>query len=241
MFSKLINGKFPAYFTACILSMIIASSAQANLIRNASFENFSTQRFGQGFLPDDWITTASGGLPADTYSNDGSFGLAPSRFNNFIGVTAYDGIRWVAGWSRDRESFGQWLTSNLVAGSQYKLSGWLHQAVRGDLNYAGGYEIYLTDTPGTRLEFLGFLGSTTSVSAGWQEYSFTFTATEAMANLGLIDFGPILTANAGYAYPGLDLVSLTAISSDTGSNEVPTPSSVALLALGFLGLRFARR
>ncbi|MCP3875063.1 MAG: PEP-CTERM sorting domain-containing protein [Desulfobacteraceae bacterium] len=207
----------------------------ANLITNGSFETVPSTATGQGIMPSDWQAT---NVTPDTYSNDGSYGLLPSAGGNFTGVVAKEGKRWVAGWSSaGQERFGQDLSSNLVSGLEYDFSGWLHQAVRSDLNYSGGFEIYLTDTPGTLTTQIGFLGPTTSVAAGWQQYSFSFTATIAMESLGFIEFAPIVTAS-GSAYPGLDLVSLEGPGQ---SSPVPEPATMLLFGLGLLGLAGVNR
>ncbi len=205
--------------------------AEANIIRNASFEDVPNAATGQGIMPGEWVVA---NVTPDTFSNDGSYGLAPSGFRNFTGVTAHDGIRWVAGWSAaGQERFGQDLSNNLVAGLEYTMSGFLHQAVRSDLNNPGGYEIYLTSsslaTPVSG-EYLGFLGQTSSVAEGWQEYSFSFTSTVEMSGLSFLMFAPISDTSA---YPGLDSVSLSA---------VPVPATVWLFGSGLLGLvSIARR
>lgn len=212
--------------------LALATSAEANLITNPSFEIVPNSNTGQGILPTDWVNIPPPLPGADTYSNDGSYGLLPTIFGNFTGVTAHDGIRWVAGWSATgQESFGQFLGSHLVAGTPYVLSGWLHQAVRFNLNHPGGYEVYLTDTPGVHTAFAGFLGPTTSVAAGWTQFSFSFTATPEMASLDFLEFAPVVTG-AGTAYPGLDLVSLTAI---------PEPGTLSLLGLSLAALFHTRR
>ena len=216
-----------------MLVLATAGLAQANMITNASFENVPNSHTGQGILPSDWVNIPPPTPTADTYSNDGSYGLLPSASGNFTGVTAKDGIRWVAGWSAEgQESFGQWLASNLTANMDYTMSGWLHQSVHYD--NAGGYEIYLTNMPGVHTEYLGFLGSTTSAAAGWQQYSFNFTATSDMSTLSFLEFAPIVTAGAGSAYPGLDLVSLTVI---------PVPGAIILgvLGIGTAGVNLRRR
>ncbi len=210
------------------LVLCMAGWAQANLITNASFETVPNSNTGQGMLPSDWTLIHPPTPGADTYSNDGSYGVFPTAYGNFTGVTAHDGIRWVAGWSEaGQESFGQHLASNLTANKDYTMSGWLHQAVRSDLNNPGAYDIYMSGTPGTQDYLLGTLGPTAPVASGWQQYSFNFTATDAMAALDFLEFAPV-RAGAGLrgAYPGLDLVSLE-------QTVVPVPGAALL---GFIGM-----
>ena len=228
--------------TSGFVMVLMACTANANLLRNASFEDVPSGATGQGIMPSEWVTSNSS---PDTYSNDGSYGLPPrpsDTYPNFEGVTAYDGIRWVAGWSYAEERFGQTLTDNLISGTDYIFSGYLHQAFRSDLNHPGGYELFLTGTStSTPLsgEYLGYLGATTSYSDGWQQYSFSFTATDAMANLDFLMFSPT-KAGTGESYPGLDLVSLDAVAPPPNTS-VPESSSIYLLAFGLLGLFAAAR
>lgn len=220
------------FLLLAILSMG-TTTARATLITNGNFETVPSGATGQNLMPTDWV--AAPGTSPDTYSNDGSYGLTPSGFGNFPGVTAHEGIRWVAGWSLLPEDFGQFLASPLVAGNDYELSGWMHQALRTDLDNPGGYNVYMTDTPGVLTEFLGFLGPTTSVAAGWQLHSFSFNATPAMASLSFIEFSPVKMAE-GESYPGLDLVSLDVVS----EQPVPAPGTLGLVSM-ILVLQFVRR
>jgi len=214
-------------YLAGLLLVSTIGVANANIIRNSSFEDVPNASTGQALMPSEWLTAYSS---PDTYSNDGSYGLSPSGYNNFTGVTAYDGIRWVAGWSSADERFGQVISENLVAGTEYTMSGFLHQAVRSDLNNPGGYEIYLTssssDAPLSG-ESLGFLGSTNGTAEGWQEYSFSFIATAEMSSLSFLMFDPF--GGGASTYPGLDSVSLNV-------SSVPVPAAVWLFATGLLGL-----
>ncbi len=198
----------------------LASNAQANLLRNPSFENVPGTGPGyqdQGLMPSDWVTVA---VTPDTYSTDGSYGLPPSGFGNFDGVAAQDGLRWVAGWSDAVEVFGQALTAPLTPGTSYSLSGYLHQAYRGDLNNPGGYDIYLTtDSSYSSIAsgtLLGRLASTTSYAAGWGSHSIAFTAPANAGTHPFLSFVPVATSTDGYTYPGLDNLSLT---------PVPEPST----------------
>ena len=233
--------------TLCValLVFLIAGISQANMIANPSFEDVPDSSLGQGILPSNWVNIPPPSPTADTWSDDGSYGLDPSAWANFAGVSAYDGKRWVAGWSgAGQENFGQFLSSNLVAGTQYTMSGWLHQAFRPDINYAGGYEVYLTDDPASLAnsivvdddtKYLGFLGPTTGYADGWQYFSFDFTSTSAMTSLNFLGFAPVATAG-GSAYPGLDLVSLE-------QTVVPVPGAAILgiLGLSAAAVKFRRR
>ncbi|MCK5683360.1 PxKF domain-containing protein [bacterium] len=198
-----------------VLSTLLTSSN--NLLRNASFEDVPNSNTGQGIMPNEWLAA---NIDPDTYSNDGSYGLPPEGYGNFTGVIANEGINWVAGWSlAGHERFGQYLSAPLTAGKNYKLSGYLHQAIRADLNNPGGYEVYLTvDANGSNLdnaEYLGYLGPTDSVKTGWQFFMFEFAAPATAGELPFILFNPV-GENNGSAYPGLDntvLIASTASSS----------------------------
>jgi hypothetical protein len=142
-----------------------------------------------------------------TYSIDGSYGLRPEDFGNFTGVTAYNGIRWVAGWSGGPESFGQQLSRPLVPGQSYGLTGWLHQALRGDLAHAGAYEVLLATGPTLESGVLvGRFADTTG--AFWEERTIAFTAPADANARGWIIFRPVPPTPGALAYPGLDALNL---------------------------------
>ncbi|MEE9342992.1 MAG: hypothetical protein V3V12_05130 [Gammaproteobacteria bacterium] len=208
------------------------TSVNANLIRNASFENVPDMSSGQGKMPSEWTATNS---TPDTYSNDGSYGLSPSGFGNFNGVTAFDGIRWVAGWSLADERFGQLLSDPLIVGQSYTFSSYLIQAKRSDLDNMGGYELYLTaDTMGdiNAGTLLGSIGPTTD-SDSWEFSSLVFTAPGNADTLPFLLFKPFGDVS-GSAYPGLDNVNLSLTS-------VPIPASVWLFGSGILCLLQIKR
>jgi hypothetical protein len=89
---------------ALAIWLFTLGSVDAGIISNFSFEDVPGAFTGQALLPSGWQQVA---IPPpyntpDTYTNDGSYGLSPyglstSSFNNFTGVTASDGIRFVAG------------------------------------------------------------------------------------------------------------------------------------------------
>lgn len=161
----------------CLALTASASVASANLFLNPGFEDVPNAGTGQGLLPTDWVQV---GISADTYSNDGSYGLSPGEFGNFPGVTAHGGLRWVAGANIDQvaggEKFGQVLNAPLVAGVSYRVDGWMHQALRTDLNNPGGYDLWLDKGDFSDRLLVGHLGDTTSPTAGWNLYTEEFMA-----------------------------------------------------------------
>ena len=72
-------------FTISIILLVFAQVANANLIRNASFEDIPGAAFGQGIMPSEWVIANSS---PDTYSNDGSYGLAPSAGSVLVTLCA---------------------------------------------------------------------------------------------------------------------------------------------------------
>ena len=224
--------------TISILMLAFAQVANANLIRNASFEDIPGTIIGQGIMPSEWVIA---NVTPDTYSNDGSYGLAPSAGSgggNFTGVTAQDGIRWVAGWSSANEYFGQTLSDTLVGGQSYTFSSYLIQAKRSDLDHTGGYDIFLSSS--STEELLGSIGPTTD-SNDWEFSSLVFTAPSNSSLLPFLLFKPFGDTTGG-AYPGLDNVSLTA--TDSTIPAVPVPAAIWLFGtalVGFVGLSRRRK
>jgi hypothetical protein len=214
---------------------LVVPASAASFITNGSFETFSGPPIlGQGFLPDPWVTGPFPG--ADTYSNDGSFGLTPGAVGNFPGVTAYDGIRFVAGWSAVPEPFGQPLASPLVAGAIYNITGALHQALRADIDHPGGYNVYAaTGLFDASPLFLVSTGATTNDTA-WEPFSVNFTAPAGVDSKLFLLFIPFETGS-GPAYPGFDAFSVA------DATVVPAPAALPLFAtgLGALGLLGWRR
>ena len=217
--------------TITVILLAFVQVANANLIRNASFEDIPGAFTGQGIMPSEWITTNSS---PDTYSNNGTYGLFPSDGSaggNFTGVTAQDGIRWVAGWSTQPENFGQNLTSTLIGDQSYTLSSYLIQAKRSDLDHFGGYEVYLTSGSTSNTgELLGSIGPTTN-SNDWEFSSLTFIAPTDSSILPFLLFKPYGDILGG-AYPGLDNLNLSV----TSIGAVPVPAAVWLFGTALIGL-----
>ncbi|MBE7482060.1 MAG: hypothetical protein HS104_19040 [Polyangiaceae bacterium] len=174
------------------------------MIVNAGFETLATAEVGQlgeGIVPAPWIPVA---LTPDTYSTDGQFGLDPTVFGNFTGVTPHTGVRWAAAWGAADERFGQVLAAPLTAGKKYVLSLYLHMAVRADLAIDSTYAVGLAvqSAPTSDVVEVGTFANVTT-GGSWQARSITFTAPTDAANRKLLVFRSV----TGYA--GMDDVSLT--------------------------------
>lgn len=193
-----------------VVTAPMVANAQ-NFIRNPGFETAQEGLYGQGLLPDDWLVYS---FSPDTYSNDGRFGLWPSEFGNFPGVLAHGGKRWVAGADMGpiSEDFHQILDAPLESGVTYEVSGWLHQALRPDLNFPAGYGIGFGNGPS-----VAHLGDTASSADGWTYFSSTFVAVGGENDIVFHSLAP----GDGVGYPGIDDVSLVAV-----------PEPVALVGLG---------
>ena len=117
----------------------VCGFANAELIRNGGFENVPGVWQSQGILPNDWLQIGYPPLGADTWDTTNTYGLYPPDWNHFKGVVAYEGTRWVAGSGYYDESFGQQLTTPLLAGESYNLSAFLHSSYQE----LSGYDILL--------------------------------------------------------------------------------------------------
>jgi hypothetical protein len=186
---------------ACL--SLAASARGQNLLTNPDFEQVPGNQQGQGILPTDWVQVQPS---VDTYSNDGSFGLPPSGFNNFPGVLAFSGIRWVAGWSSLPEIFGQTLAATLVPGRTYVLRARLRIAERTDLRSPGTYDISVRG-PGQAPISLGRLGDFVEYGEGWVERQLVFLAPAGAEGRPLLAFTPVTTPG-GSSYIGCDFLRL---------------------------------
>jgi hypothetical protein len=219
---------------AALLFLGPTEAAAANLIVNGSFENVPSNATGQGLMPSDWVAVQS---RPDTWRNDGSYGLAPGGFGDFTGVTAFDGIRWVAGASLPflPEEFGQQLASALIPGQAYDMTAYLHEALRSDLQNSGSYEISLqtSHSVATPQLVLGTLSPFAGSLTHWQLATLHFVAPAGADTHPFLLFTPV-SSGSGTAYPGLDDVSLTV-------SSVPEPASWLLMAAGLATLAGSHR
>lgn len=213
-------------FVAMIFGCTITAQASADLLLNGSFEAPSGYAQGaQGVMPPNWQATDS--TSPDLYSSDGSFGLSPSAFGNFVGVVAQDGLGWVAGAGASSwgyESFGQLLANPLLPNSQYSLTAYLHQSTRSDLNNPGAYEIMINQA-NTLVGAVPLVSlDPTTGSGNWEFRTSSFMTPANSISLPWLIFRPYASGPTGtFSYPGLDNVVLTA---------VPEPSTLLTLVIG---------
>jgi hypothetical protein len=198
----------------------------ANLITNPGFEQtpcVTPCNQSQGVMPSGWLVL---NVTPDTYSNDGSYGLGPEAFGNFIGATAQEGIRWVAGWSIGPEIFGQSLAAALTPGRKYTLSAYLREAVRVDLANPGTYQVELWDPTGDVIVIGSFQPPVANQQA-WELRTLAFTAPSGANTHTVLAFRPVSSAAGGGAYPGIDnlvlQVSATPIAIDIRPGTFPNP------------------
>ena len=190
-------------------SIVDVNGCVCQLLRNPGFEAVPDGTQDQGIMPDDWVTIPVVEPGADTYSNDGSYGLPPDFVGNFTGVLAAEGIRWAAGWSAAGEDIAQTLSEPLISGHRYRLNAALYQSPAYD--DAGSYRVTLRDAGDANIFQAGSFAPTVSASQGWVRRSIQFIAPSNAADLPSLRFSP-LEAGAGSVYPGLDDLSLVDLS-----------------------------
>lgn len=212
--SLLAGGLACSVAQPCLADPSAPSSCQTptNLIRNCDFEEVPySSYYTQGVLSSEWVQLAAapGADVYDADASDGVYGLQPSDWDDFTGVVAHEGNRWVAGWSMVPERFGQVLTEPLEPGRVYELSAFLHMAKRADLAHPGSYRLELATGLGLRNRVtLGEFDLNTDPNA-WEARSLTFEAPSDANNRSVLIFTPIGTSEGG-AYPGLDTLSMEA-------------------------------
>ncbi|NEQ37937.1 MAG: S8 family serine peptidase [Okeania sp. SIO3I5] len=217
----------------------VKAALDNNLIRNGSFEDVEgvTGTRGWGALPAGWINARRHNNArryyADTYSEDGDFGVVANAYGNFSkDAKAQDGSRWVAGASisNNNEKFFQKLETPLEPGKTYELSAYLKRSIRSIQSNPGSYEFFLADS--TELKSMIPLGAfeLTDSDDEWERRSLSFIAPEAAKTHPYIVFSPIHSP-AGDSYIAIDNVSLTLGANDK-AEEKAIPIAKSLVAEG---------
>lgn len=229
--------KFMSLLISSTLYVVISSATcNADLIVNGSFENVPGTNLGQGFLPSDFLQVGNVTPGADTWSNNGSYGVTPGDFGSFDGSSAQHGNRFVAGADFGNggiEAISQELANALTPGIQYEMSGYILDGHAFGTRI-GGYDLFLSanpefDDPGRIL--IGQFGPTDG-SFDWQFQSFSFTAPTGSDSRPFLIFSPFTTVPNREAYIGLDNIRLAA---------VPEPSTACFIGLALMGMVGARR
>lgn len=197
--------KFLTASAAAVALMAGAGSANAVVIVNGSFEDASVNP-GGGF------TNLGNGSTAITGWIVGGLGI------DYIGGywEAADGERSIDLSGNDKGSISQLLT-DLNVGTTYKVMF----ALAGNPDGGAATKVAVASDGGSQSSVFFFpQAGNTHGDMGWTNQTFTFTATEATANL---TFSATLNDAFG---PALDNVSIAAI---------PEPGTWALMIMGFGG------
>jgi hypothetical protein len=185
------------------------------LLTNGSFEQIPGAGIGQGRLPADFVQAGNIFPGADTYSNDGSYGMAPGAYGNFIGAAAQDGLRFAAaaefGTGGPNEAFGQELAAPLTAGALYEFSAYIRDSFRAGTT-RGGFELMLSPTShfnDPNVISLGQLSATTGVN-DWVRRTVLFEAPTDASTRRFLILAPYSISSIE-AYIGIDNMNLTVV------------------------------
>jgi Protein of unknown function (DUF642)/PEP-CTERM motif len=214
--------------TFAVLGMLIltlnstATKADANLILNPSFESPTLGPGGIAVITTGntigaWTVLGPSVLHIETTLSEPGFGI--SAYNAQDGLNAIDLTGQIS-----VSSTGVTQTINTVVGQVYDVSFYVGRAGGFSGSFTTATADFSIDNGITRTSFInsGF----TAGLVNWQPFTTTFTATSTTTPISFYNkqAGPV--ANG---YTGLDNVSVTA-------SSAPEPTTLALLALGGLGV-----
>jgi hypothetical protein len=200
-----------------------ATSAQANLLTNGSFElgEFANQGNNTMSLGVGSTVIAGWAVITDTTAWIGPgnpFGLTASDGSFFLDLTNYQAGAPFAGMSQ---------TIATSPGATYSLSF--------DLGSSTQYGVPGSITASAAGKSQTFVSPTTGIDV-WTQEAMQFTASSASTTV-------VLQGASGFNYIGLDNADVECVSncSGGGGGAVPEPGTFALLALGLVGLATSRR
>ncbi len=199
--------RIQAVLSVALLSTSLPATpiAAANLLANPGFETVPGPGAGQGLLPSDYVNCSNISPGADTYSDDGSYGIGLGGFGHFPNLGAQEGIRFVAGadFGGAPEAFGQALQEPLTPGETYEFSAYIRRSTAA--TPSGGYQLILSPTANyadANAVILGALDPTADPTQ-WVFRSISFTAPRNARSLDYFILRP-LVAGSGTAYIGID-------------------------------------
>ncbi len=211
-------------------------ATQALIFSNASFETVPSldgSQLDQGYLPSQWTSAADIVPGADSFGEDGLYGLLPSGASHFTGRTARDGQRWVAGadFIFAKEAIAQ--PGTLVPNQAYT---WSASLLRSQIYTSpGGWNLALASTADVLDPNLTVVASLagTSDSDNWVDRSVTFNAPANVLSFSYLVLVPRSDDSGVPTYVAIDHMALTA---------VPEPGETTL-ACGVLlgGMMVVRR
>ncbi len=205
-------------FVTGLAMLVLAGTANANLISNGSFENDSSLFVDNGqetmvlsagsTVLSDWAVTGNN----IAWLYDDYWGITASDGDYFLDLTSYTpyGVGGVA------QS-----TISTVAGQSYVLSF--------DLGSSTIYGVNPSIIASAGSSSSTFSATTTGTNQ-WDRFSMSFLADSTSTTIALTGVG---TAYSG-SYIGLDNVSIV-------TSSAPEPTTLALMGLGLAGVGFSRR
>ncbi len=196
----------------------MASTVNANLISNGSFEDDSAQFLGGG---DKTMVLSSGSTVLTGWGITGS--NVAWLYDDYWGITASDGDYFLDLTTYNPGGSGGVAQTNVSTniGQSYTLS----------------FDLGSSTTYGSSPSIIASAGAVTNTfsttatnSNQWDTFSMSFVATDSFTTVELTGVG----TNYSGAYIGLDNVSVIA-------SNVPEPSILTLIGLGIFGLGLSRR
>lgn len=221
--------KIKQYLSALALTTIAVNS-QANLIDNGGFEAPDVNSNNWAYFTD------------DTQVDGWSFGNSSMEIwsTPFLGVNAYEGtqIAELNAHGANNQAYGFFQSFDTVIGQSYNYSFAYSSRGNAEQSFTAGI-LNATPLNNTVAPYINLDINVDSLfddhtSGSWSIFNSTFTASSTTSAIFFISEDNLGDTTGNL----LDAVSVT---ERTRINTIPEPSSIALLALGIIGLGVARK